>query len=141
MKIEFENLVIDEENSKITLHLQTEHHDFGFKKVIPLNDETDTPQKLKAYIEGMAAALAAEYGYDEATFAWETCGYIGRIDMPGAAYTEEELSGMSKSELLDAANKAGVYTEDMEKSRYTKAMIIEKILEAQEPEEPEEPEE
>lgn len=142
MLIEFEDLDIDEENDTITLSLQTENHDYGFKKVIPLNEDTDTPQKLRAFLEGMASAIAEEHNYGKATFDFNGCGYFyvleeeeeesGAEEEAEEGYTEDELEDKTKDELTDIASDLDVYEEDMDKRTYTKAKVIEKILEAQE---------
>lgn len=143
MEIEIREVDMDEANETVTLHFETEKG-HRFNKVIKIDEDTDTKAKLKKHIVGMADDIAAEYFYGEVTFEFQTNAYF--YEPPegeeagetgeGTTYTEEELDDMSKNELLDAANKAGSYTEDMEKSKYTKAMIIDAILEGQE--EPEE---
>lgn len=139
MEIQFEDLVVDEEQGTITLSLQTENHDFGFKKVIRLDEDTDTPQKLRKHLEGMASAIAEEHNYDEAIFDFNGCGYFydppeGEEDESDetGTYTESKLDDMNKDKLTDIASNLDIYEEEMKERSYTKAKIIEKILEAQE---------
>ncbi len=138
MEIEIREVDMDEANEAVTLHFETEKG-HRFNKVIKIDEETDTKKKLRKHIESMAEGIATEYSYDEVTFEFQTNAYFyespeGEETDQKTTYTEEELGDMSKNDLLNAANKAGAYTEDMEKSKYTKALIIDAILEGQEPE-------
>lgn len=141
MEIQFEDLVVDEENDRIILSLQTENHDFGFQKVIRLDEDTDTPQKLRKHLEGMASAIAKEHNYGEAHFDFNGCGYFyeppegeeeeDETEETGT-YTEKELDAKPKDELTNIATDLDIYEEEMDERSYTKAKIIEKILETQE---------
>lgn len=143
MEIQFEDLVVDEENDTITLSLQTENHDYGFQMVIPINDETDTPQKLRTFLEGTASsAIAEKHNYGEAHFDFNSCGYFYEQEETEdetedeaeetKTYTEDELDDFNKEELTDIASNLDIYEEEMKDRSYTKAKIIEEILEAQE---------
>lgn len=134
--IEFEDVTVDEENNQIILDLQTEHHDFGFQKIIPITEDTYTKQKLRTHLEGMESAIAEEHHYGKATFDFDSCGFFfipeeeedGRT--PAAedeeGYTEGQLMNKKKDELIDIAEELELDTSG------TKQDLADRILEAQE---------